>query len=205
MSPRPYCRPTCSRLGVKVQPPSSIRQSPRFAHITVVGVGHSEASQDEEAPAPVRRADLIRREQSRFDASTHARQLAGDNVEAEIDMADDVLEEEPLGPDVADDAGDVRPEVPGIGGAELLAGGRERLARVARSDDVHRSTPERAVEGGEVVPDRSRMKARVLHPGHESGRREGIPLDEAHSAIAGLGDGDAEVQAGDAGAEGEAE
>jgi len=171
----------------------------------VVGVGQREASQDEEALAPVRRADLIRREQSRFEASTHARQLRGDEIEAEIEVSGDVLEEQPLGTDLADDAGDVRPEVARVGGAQLPAGDGERLARIARSDDVHRATPECAVEAGEVVPDRRRMKARVFHPGHESGRSEGVPFDEAHSAISGLGDGEAEVEPADAGTEGEAE
>ena len=70
---------------------------------------------------------------------------------------------------LVDDAGDMGPEVARIIGAPALACDRERLARIARSDDVHRAAPRAAVEVGNVVPDRRAIQGRVFHPRHESG------------------------------------
>lgn len=64
-----------------------------------------------------------------------------------------------------------------------LACGRERLARVARRDEIHDSTPRAAIEGREIVPDRSRIQGLFFHPRHEAGRSVGFPLDMAHSSI----------------------
>lgn len=120
-------------------------------------------------------------------------------------MAADVLKENPLGPALDDDAPDVRPEMARVAPAETLAGGRERLARISRSDDVHASTPASAVEGGKVVPDRSWCQGLIFHPGHEAGRGEGFPLDVTHSPEPGLGDVQPEVETSDSGTEGQAE
>ena len=128
-----------------------------------------------------------------------------DDVEAEAEMPADVLEEDPPRPALDDDAPDVRPEVARVAGAEPAAGGGERLARIARSEDVHASTPASAVEGGKVVPDRSRCQGLIRHPVHEGGRSEGFPLDVTHSAIPGLGDVEADVEPADPGAEREPE
>lgn len=109
-------------------------------------------------------------------------------------MPGDVFEEHPLGPHLDDDAPDVRPEVPGVFCPKPLAGGGEGLARVARSDEIHASTPAAAVECGNVVPDRSPIHGRVFHPGHKSGRGEGFPLDVTHSSIGGLCDVQSELE-----------
>lgn len=64
----------------------------------------------------------------------------------------------------------------------LLSGDAEVLARSAASDDVHEATPRAAVEGEQIVPDRSVTQLRARHPCHESGRCKGFPLDVHHSA-----------------------
>lgn len=64
----------------------------------------------------------------------------------------------------------------------LLSGDREVLARCAASDAIHDATPRAAIEGGEVVPDRSLTQGLLLHPGHEAGRGEGFPLDVHHTS-----------------------
>lgn len=69
-------------------------------------------------------------------------------------MAGDVFEEQPSGCGLGSDAGDMGPEVAGVSLGEFAAGGRERLAGIARSEEIHRATPMAAVEGGKVVPDR---------------------------------------------------
>jgi hypothetical protein len=161
--------------------------------------------QDEQALASMRRADFRRREQSFRNPEAQAFQLSSDLAISEVEMIGDVFEEHPFGCALGDDPGDVRPQVPGIVGSLAPAGDAERLARIARSEDVHRATPRAAVEGGNVVPDRRRIQGLVFHPRHEDGRDEGVPLDITHSAVPGLGQHEAEVEPSGAGAERKAE
>ena len=161
--------------------------------------------EDEQAFSLVGRADFRRREEACRKAVAHADQSAGDFGEAEAEMMGDILEEDEGRLDLADDPGDMRPEVARIVGTEPSACDRKRLARIARSDDVHRAAPRAAVEGGNIVPDNSLIQGRVFHPRHESGCGIGFPFDMAHSTISGDGDGEPEVKPARAGAEGEAE
>jgi len=161
--------------------------------------------EDEQAFALVGRTDFRRREEACRKAVAHADQSAGDFGEAEAEMMGDVLEEDEGRLDLADDAGDMRPEVARVVRTPALARDREWLARIARSDDIHRATPRAAVEGGNVVPDNSLIQGRVFHPRHESGCGEGFPFDMAHSTISGECDGEPEIEPARAGAEGEAE
>jgi hypothetical protein len=172
--------------------------------------------EDEQPLAFVGRTDFRRREEARRNAVAHADQSSGDFGETEAEMMGDVLEEHEGRLDLTDDPGDMRPEVARVVRAPALARDRERLARIARSDDVHRAAPWVAVEGGNVVPDRCRIQGRVralsnawrspsLHPCHENGRGGGLPFDMAHSSISGHGDGEPEVEPACAGAERETE
>ena len=161
--------------------------------------------EDEQPLAVVGRTDFRRREEACRKAVAHADQSAGDFGEAEAEMMGDILEEDEGRFDLADDAGDMRPEVARVVGTPALARDGERLARIARSDDVHRAAPRAAVEGSNVVPDNSLIQGRVFHPRHESGCGEGFPFDMAHSSISGQGDGEPEVDATGTGTEREAE
>ena len=116
-------------------------------------------------------------------------------------MIGNVLEEHPNRSALRDDPGDVRPEMARIVRALALAGDAERLARIARTDEIHRAAPLPAVEAGKVVPDRRLIQGLVLHPRHEDGRGEGVPLDVTHSTVSGLGQDKSEVEASGAGAE----
>ena len=161
--------------------------------------------EDEEPFAAMGRADFRRRKQSCRKPVAQRDQSAGDLGEAEAEMMGDIFEKDEGRLNLADDPGDMRPEVAGILGAPALARDGERLARIARSDDVHRAAPRAAVECGNVVPDNSLIQGRVRHPRHESGRSICFPLDMAHSAISGQGEGEAEIDPARAGAKGEAE
>ena len=161
--------------------------------------------EDEQPLALVGRTDFRRREEACRKAVAHADQSAGDFGEAEAEMMGDILEEDEGRLDLADDAGDVRPEVARVVGTPALASDGERLARIVRSDDVHRAAPWAAVEGSNVVPDNSLIQGRVFHPRQESGCGVGFPFDMAHRTISGDGDGEPEVEPTRAGAEGEAE
>jgi hypothetical protein len=161
--------------------------------------------EDEQPLALLGRADFRRREEACRKAVAHADQSCGDFGEAEAEMMGDILEEHEGRLNLADDAGDMRPEVARVVRAPALARDGERLTRIARSDDIHRAVPRAAVEGGNVVPDRRAIQGRVFHPRHESGCGVGFPFDMAHSTIAGDGDGEPEVETARPGAEGEAE
>ncbi|MET4128044.1 hypothetical protein ACSSV6_003386 [Roseovarius sp. MBR-38] len=161
--------------------------------------------EDEEPLALVGRANFRRRKEACRKAVAHADQSCGDFGEAEAEMMGDILEEDEGRLDLADDAGDMRPEVARVVRAPALASDGERLARIARSDDVHRAAPRSAIEGSNIVPDNSLIQGRVFHPRHESGCGVGFPFDMAHSTISGDGDGEPEIETACAGAQGEAE
>jgi hypothetical protein len=160
---------------------------------------------DEEPLAPVGRADLRRREEACRKPVAHADQSSGDLGKSEAQMMGDVLEEDEGRLALADDPRDVRPEVSRVRRAEPPACHAERLARIARAEDVHRAVPWAAVEGGNVVPDRRAIQGRVLHPRHEHGRGVGFPLDVTQNTKSGTGEQDAEVEPAGAGAEREPE
>ena len=118
-------------------------------------------------------------------------------------MPDDVFKEAPFGGDFGNDAGDGRPEVARVILAFPVPREAERLAGITGRDEMNAAAPRFAVEGLEIVPDRSRCQDRVFHPGHESGRGETVSLDITHSAISGFGEVDSEVEASNSGAEAE--
>lgn len=161
--------------------------------------------EDEQPLALVGRTDFRRCEEARRNAVAHVDQSAGDFGEAEAEMMGDIFEEDEGRRDLSDDAGDMGPEVARVVRAPAFSCDGERLARIARSDDVHRAAPWAAFEGSNVFPDRCRIQGRLFHPCHEDGRGVGFPFDMAHSSISGHGDGEAEVEPAGTGAKREAE
>ena len=77
--------------------------------------------------------------------------------------------------------------------AKPSASGTEWLARVTRSDEIHDSTPRAAVEGREIVPDRSAIQGLVFHPRHEICRRVCFPLDVTDSSNVGHDESQSEL------------
>ena len=116
-------------------------------------------------------------------------------------MALDVLEEAPFGVEFPNDPADVGPEMAGIVSASPSTGEAEGLAWISASEDMNFSAPRAAVEGGNVTPERCLIQGLVFHPCHESGCREGFPLDVTNSSISRLGDVETEFKATDACAE----
>lgn len=117
-------------------------------------------------------------------------------------MPFDVFEEAPFGLHLLDDPADVGPEVSRIVLAPSLAGEAEGLAWVTGSEEMNAAAPRAAVEGGNIRPDRSLIQGLVFHPCHESGRREGFPLDVTNSAISGFCNVETEFEPPNAGAKG---
>lgn len=200
--------PTLAR-GVGQSRSNSVRLPPleRFPE-QARGVGQwvaLSAGECEQPLAPVRRADFRRREESCRKAVAHADQALGDFGKSEAQMMRDVLQEDEGRFAFADNSRDVRPQVPRVGRALALSCERERLARIARKEDVHAAAPRSAVEACNIVPDRSRIQGRVFHPGHEDGRGVGFPLDVTHSPVSADGEVQAEVESAGARTERESE
>ncbi len=172
------------------------------------GVGHVIAlplGKDEQPLALVRRADFRRREEARRKSVAHADQSSGDLGKAEAEMMGDVFKEDEGRSAFPDDAGDMRPEVAGVVCALPLARHAERLARIARSEDVHSITPRVAVECGNVVPDRRLRQGLVFHPRHEDGRGVSLPFDMTDSSVLGTSDVEPDFEPAGTGAQREAE
>lgn len=149
----------------------------------------------------MRRARFSRREQARLDAVTQALKVSDDLPTSQGQVAFDVFEEDPAGTDLAHDPLDLWPQVPRIVFAASSSGLAEGLTGIAGRDDMNAAAPRSAVEGSQIVPYRRRSQGLVFHPGHESGRSVGFPLDVTHSAISRLGDVQPEVETAVAGAE----
>jgi hypothetical protein len=160
---------------------------------------------DKQPLAPVGPADFRRRKEACRKLVAHADQSCGDFGESEAEMMGDILKEDERRLDLADDAGDMGPEVARILAAKPSACDGKWLARVACTKKIHRAAPRAAIEGSNVIPDNSLIQGRVFHPRHESGCGVGFPLDIAHSTISGEGKVQPEVEPACAGAEGEAE
>lgn len=150
----------------------------------------------------MRSADFSRREQARFCAVAQPLKAAGDLGKSQIDVTFDVLGEDDAGPHLSDDPLNLRPQMPGIGLAPAFPGEAEGLAGITGREDMNAIAPRSAVEGSQIVPYRRAIQPRVFHPGHESGRSMGFPLDETCSAISGLGDGEPEFEPAISGTEG---
>lgn len=164
-----------------------------------VGVG-----QNEQAVTPVACADFSRRLDARSNPEAHALKVAGDVCETKGEMARHVFKEAPFRPGFGHDAGDVRPEVPGIARSLAQAREGEGLTGITGRDEMYAPAPRSAIEGSQIVPDRSRSQGRVRHPRHESGRGETVSLDIAHGAISGFRQLQAEIQSSDTGAKADA-
>jgi hypothetical protein len=100
----------------------------------------------------VRRADFSRREQSRRKPVAKADQVSGDLGKAEAEMMGDVLQEDEIGLDLADDAGDMRPEVPFVSLGPPLPRDGEGLAGITGSEAMNAATPRAAIEGSQIRP-----------------------------------------------------
>ncbi len=112
--------------------------------------------------------------------------------------APDVLQEEERRSSSNSEGSYQRPEVSLVLGTESLACGRERRAREARNQEIHRAAKRSSREPLEIRPDRRAIQGRSFHPRQEYGLGVGVPLDVAHGATP---SGKAKVESADTGAE----
>lgn len=119
-------------------------------------------------------------------------------------MPGDVFEEDPAGRGFVNDAGDVGPQVPLVACAFSLTGVRKRLARIARENDIHGSTPCPPVECCKIAPDWGWGEVSGSLGCDEGVLRVFLPLDKASGVEARLCEHEAHVETAGAGAETEA-
>ena len=118
-------------------------------------------------------------------------------------MPGDVFEEDPIGAALADDAGDVGPEVTGIVGPAALTGRAEGLAGVSGEDDVEGAAEGAGVKAAKIIPDRGWVEVPGALGGDEDGAGPVLPFDEGAGVETGFGEHEAEIQASAACAEGQ--
>ena len=164
----------------------------------LIGVG-----QDEDPEPLVRRADFCRAEQARRRRVAHAPKLSKDGFKAEGDVTGDVLNEDPFGAALGDDAGDLWPEVPWIVGTAAFARGAEGLAGVSGKDGVEGTAEGLGIEAAQVIPDWRRGEIPGALGLDEDGARPVLPFDEGAGVKAGFGQHEAQIEASAACAEGQ--
>jgi hypothetical protein len=94
----------------------------------------------------------------------------------------DVFQEHERGSHAHDEPKEIRPEPAFVFDPFLQAGTAPRLTGESGNDAIHFAAERSAVEGFEIVPDRSAIQGLVAHPRHESSRSVGVPLDVTHAA-----------------------
>lgn len=184
-----------------------------------VGVGQSEDSredgtprsvsppgEDEDALATMRGSDSSRGKHVPFRIEPERGQGSENLIESPMSESWDIFQEDCRGSHLANHPSNLEEEAAaGSGEPSPEAGLGNVLAREARSDEIHKAMEWSTVEGGEVVPDRSRCQGLLCHPRHEGGRCVGFPLNESQRSPAIAEDDlEAELEAADPGAEGEA-
>jgi len=158
--------------------------------------------QEEESASTVGRSHVLRGEQVPDDIAPELGKVSKHVGEPKRKVPLNVLAEEEARAGLLEDAQDLRPEVALVDFSEALAGGAEWLARIARHDEIHRSTPGSSVEGSQVAPDRSTSQDSVVHARDQNRGCMSFSLHVADRASRSQGV-QPEVEPSDAGAEAE--
>ena len=117
-------------------------------------------------------------------------------------MPRDVFEEHPLRLDLADDPGDLGPQVPLVVCAAPLSRLAERLAGIPCEDGIEGTAERPSVECGDIIPDRGEGEVSRALCGDEDASRVFFPLDKASRVKSRLCEHEAHIEATAACAEG---
>ena len=120
--------------------------------------------------------NFFRCKQTRRNLVIQGFKVGGNLIEPEAEVAGHVFEKYECWFNFANDSMDVRPKVSRIVFSTTSAGETEGLARVARSDAIHCSTPRAAVEGSQIRPKRRLIQATCFHRLSQVFDGEGFPL-----------------------------
>ena len=126
-----------------------------------------------------------------------------DGFKPEGDVPGDVFEKDPFWAALADDAGHLGPEVPGVVGTLAFASGAEGLAGISGKDVVEGAAKGPGIEAAQIIPDRCRSEIPGALGSDEDASGPIFPFDEGPGVISGFGKHDAQIQASAACAEGQ--
>lgn len=170
-----------------------------FAISDDVGVGQAEP-----ALAAVRGARFLRAEYVPFAIEPEGDQGTEDGIEESAPVSGNdawyVLEKDIARLNLGDDSPDIAPDESVVVHALSLSGEADRLAGETGSDEIHAATPRSAIEGRNVIPDRSVIQAAVFDPRGDDGCGELVPFDVADRADIGC-ESQSEVKSAHAGAQ----
>lgn len=115
----------------------------------------------------------------------------------------DIFGEQPPRFDFLRDAPDLGPEPALVVDAAPLSGKAGPLARESRNDEIHETAERSAIEGSQIVPDRTWIQGILGHSTCEDGSSVGLPLNSTHKANSWTSETGGELEAAVPGAEGE--
>jgi hypothetical protein len=95
-------------------------------------------------------------------------------------MVGNVFEKAPVGLALADNAGNVWPQVAGVLVGSLAPCDAERLARISGSNAIDFATPWLAIEGSNIRPDRRLIQPSCFHMRDKEAGDIGFPLDSTN-------------------------
>lgn len=96
------------------------------------------------------RTDIRSSNEQRRNSVAHAFEISPDGIESKSKVPCDVLQKDDGRTNLLHHSENMGPQVARIVCSTTAAGGAERLARVARSDDVHEAKPWAAIEGADI-------------------------------------------------------
>ena len=118
-------------------------------------------------------------------------------------MPGDVFKEDPLWGTVADDPGNIRPEVARVVSTATLSGRAEGLAGISGENDVECAAERDGIETAQIIPDWGRGEISCALGGDEDRSWPVLPFDEGAGVKTGFGQHEAQIQASAACAEGQ--
>lgn len=113
----------------------------------------------------------------------------------------DVLDEEPCRVELAEDSEDEGPEPSLVVDALPFPGDAGALTWKTGNDEIHSAAIRFAVEGFQIVPDRTWIQGTFAHSTCEDGSRIGLPLDSSHSPNSRASANDGAIESAVSGAE----
>jgi hypothetical protein len=159
--------------------------------------------QNEQSLTPHRISGFGRAEYSDRNAAAQSLQSRDCDGKLSVGVPRHVLAEESMSPAGVEDVDGAVEQPAVVEFAAALSCDRVSLARVARSDDIHASTPSCAVEGSSVRPDRRVMKPPRFHRRDQACGCSCFPLHvtDASDSLSAMmvGELQAEFEASDAG------
>jgi hypothetical protein len=147
----------------------------------------------------VRRANVRRSEAAPLRIEPEAGQFPENAVEAQGNVPSWVLQHDESRLHFANDARNVRPEVPLVGLSESLTGNGEWLAWVTHRHQIHDAAPASTVEAGNVIPHRSIVQGAFAHVLDEDRGGVEVILDPAHGSQPGPDSAQPEFEPGHTG------